>query len=68
MRLPGRSAAEEQTLDLLEGFPSRFGEQEEDVDAHDGTEDAKEDVDLPLNVDKRRRDKVTEGKVEDPVR
>jgi hypothetical protein len=36
------------------------------VDRHGCTEDAKDKVDFPLDVDERRWDEVREGEVEDP--
>lgn len=57
----------EQTRDLLKRLARRLREQEENVDEHGYTEDAKDNVHLPADIDERRRDEVAEGKVEGPV-
>lgn len=57
----------EDVLDLLESLSSGLGEHEEDVEEHGGAEDGEDEVDLPLDIDERRRNEVGEGKVEDPV-
>ena len=74
VRLPGRCAHVLQTqgirehgLDVLERLAGGFGEEEEDVQEHGDAEDAEDDVDLPLDVDKSGGHEVTEGEVEGPV-
>ena len=37
------------------------------MNKHGHTKDAENEISLPLDVDKCRRDKVAEGKVESPV-
>ena len=56
--LPSRDIPKEHLLDLLECFSGRLREHEEDVDSHGGTEDTEDDVHLPLDVDKGRRNEV----------
>lgn len=72
--LPGRLTDERNTggigedgLDVLEGLTGGFGEHEEDVQEHGGTEDTEENVDLPLDVDEGRGHEVAEREVEGPV-
>lgn len=67
VRLPRRHTREEQLLDILERLTARLGEAEEDVDRHGRAEDTEDDVHLPLDVDERGRNKVTQSEVEDPV-
>jgi hypothetical protein len=54
-------------LHLFQSLASGLGEHEVDMEAHGGTENAKENVDLPLDVDERRGHEITKGKVEGPV-
>lgn len=65
MSRPGRIG--EEFLDLFERLPRRLGEHEEDVDEHGGTEATENHICPPLNVDERRRHKVTEREVEGPI-
>ena len=54
-------------LDLLQSLGGSLGEHEEDVDEHDGAEDAEQDVHLPGDVRECRRYEIGERKVECPV-
>jgi len=72
--LPGRSTdvldsvlVGENIFNLFQSLACGFGEHEEDVNEHDNAEDAKEDVGPPLDVDKGRRDEVSQSKIEGPV-
>ena len=74
VRLPGESTnvlgperVSEHGLNLLERLAGGFGEGKEDMQEHGGVEDAEDDVDFPLNVDKRRWDEVAQSEVEDPI-
>lgn len=53
--------------DLLKSLALGLGEQEVDVDSHDGAEDTEDDVGLPGDVLECGGDKHGQGKVEDPV-
>jgi hypothetical protein len=67
LSLPSRNASQKHLLDILETLARCLREQEERVDRHGGAEDAKDEVDLPLDVDECGWDEVGERKVEDPV-
>ncbi len=54
-------------LHLLERFLTRLREEEEDMNEHGRAKDAEQDVYLPLDVLKGRRDEVSECEVEGPV-
>lgn len=68
LRLPCLSAGQEHFLHFLEGLACSLGEHEEDMDNHGGKEDTKQDVHLPLNVDKGRWNEVRKCEIKDPVR
>lgn len=75
MRLPrqrphilGSQRIRKHILHLLQRLPRRLREREEDMHQHREVEHAEDDVRLPLDVDKRRRDEVAQGEVEGPIR
>lgn len=65
--LPGRHACKEHLFHVFKRLAGSFGEAEESVNRHGGTEDAKDEVNLPLDADECGRDKIRQGKVEDPI-
>lgn len=65
--LPRGSTLQEHILDLLKTLSCGLGEEEEHVDGHHGAENAKEYINLPLDVLERGRNKVSESEVKDPV-
>ena len=74
LSLPGRSTevrnavgVGEDRLNLLQRLTRSFWEQEQDVEKHRATEDTEKDVHLPLNINKCRRNEVTQREVEGPV-
>jgi hypothetical protein len=67
LSLPSRNASQKHLLDILKTLACGLREQEERVNRHGGTEDAKDKVDFPLDVDECGWDEVGEREVEDPV-
>lgn len=55
-------------VNFLERSTRRLRIGEEDLEGHHETENAKDDICLPLNIRKSRSHEICEGKVEDPVR
>lgn len=65
--LPGRDTRLEDLVNLLQRLTRSLGERKENVNGHHDSEDAKDDVGLPLNVVESGGDEVAERKVESPV-
>ena len=65
--IPGLDIAQEHIFDLFKGLASGFGEHEEDMDRHRCAEDAKDNIDLPLDRYECGRNEVGKREVEDPV-
>ena len=57
----------EYMVDLFERSARRLWVGEKHLNGHDGAENAKDNIRFPLNVGKGGSNKVSQGKVEDPV-
>lgn len=66
-RLPRLGISIEDHVNFLEGPTRGLWIHEEYVKGHDEAEDGEDDIRLPLDVVERRRDKVCQRKVENPV-
>lgn len=65
--LPGGNFGLKHFFNIFQSPARSFGKEEKDMNSHHRAEHGKDDISLPFDVGKGRRDKVAERKVKDPV-